>query len=376
MEVLEVRETPSLTPVAANAGYPYTSIVKLIMTFPDNKVYVGSGAMVDGFHVLTAGHVTYSSADGGWAKSIKVIPEMSGNNQPYGYAWMTYERTYNSFINYDAAHNHSTATNIRDIGLLTLDRNIGNQTGWMSYGYDNNDGRFAAGRIFNTAGYPAAGGYDGQYMYRTSGGIAGLSSDKQAIQYYQSSITTYGGQSGSPVWEYIASTNSRTILGVHVAGSGTASSLNFATRITQAIFNDLQQWRMSDPAPRAQGVRVLGLGGILQLGTLSRILGSQGADGAAMTATYTGSDGAAQVGWVHTTGGTETVTVTGDQPTKPAAGKDEGKPTNRLDLTGWTKGDDAEWQHIKSRTGTVAGDEDRLVLSLADALPTNGAYVG
>jgi hypothetical protein len=301
---------------------------------------------------------------------------MSGNNQPYGYAWMTYERTYNSFINYDKTHNHSTATNIRDIGLLTLDRNIGNQTGWMSYGYDNSDGRFAAGRIFNTAGYPAAGGYDGQYMYRTSGGIAGLSSDKQAIQYYQSSITTYGGQSGSPVWEYIASTNSRTILGVHVAGSGTASSLNFATRITQAIFNDLQQWRMSDTAPRAQAVRVSALGGILDLSTLTRILGSQSADTATMTATYAGGDGAALVGWVHTTGGTETVTVTGDQPTKPLAGKDEGKATNRLDVTGRAKGDDAEWHHLKSRTGTVAGDEDRLVLSLSDALPTNGAYVG
>src|SRR5690348_14609244 len=76
LEVLEARDTPSLTPVSASAGYPFTSIAKLYITFPDNKVFVGTGAMVDSFHVLTAGHNTYSWADGGWARSVKVVPQM------------------------------------------------------------------------------------------------------------------------------------------------------------------------------------------------------------------------------------------------------------------------------------------------------------
>ncbi len=249
VEALESRDTPSLTAIAAGAGYPYTSIVRLTITFPDNKVFVGSGAMVDAFHVLTAGHNTYSSGDGGWAKSIKVTPELNGTYQPYGSAWMTYERTYTSFTSYDQAHPGHTSTNDRDIGLLTLDRKIGNNTGWMSFGYDNNDGHFASGHVMNTAGYPVTNGYAGSKMYFSSGGINGLSSDKQAITYYQSSITTYGGQSGSPVWDYNASTGSRVIYGVHVSGSGTADSLNFATRITQSIFTDLQNWRQSDAAP-------------------------------------------------------------------------------------------------------------------------------
>src|SRR5262245_55795438 len=74
LEALEARDTPSLTPVGASAGYLWTSIVKLEITFPDSRVVVGSGALVDRFHVLTAGHNTYSSADGGWARSIKVTP--------------------------------------------------------------------------------------------------------------------------------------------------------------------------------------------------------------------------------------------------------------------------------------------------------------
>jgi V8-like Glu-specific endopeptidase len=250
--VLERRENPSLSPVSASAGFPYTSIVKLYMTFPDNHHFVGSGAMIDSFHVLTAGHCTYSASDGGWASQIQVVPEMNGSYRPFGVAYMTYERTYNSFINYDKAHPGSTSTGINDIGLLTLDRTIGSRTGYMSFGYDNNNSRFAAGRIFNTAGYPAAGGYDGSKMYLSSGGVAGLSSDGLALKYYQSSITTYGGQSGSPVWEYVSSTGARTILAVHVAGTGTSTSLNYGTRITQSIFNDLQNWRNSDVVPSSR----------------------------------------------------------------------------------------------------------------------------
>src|SRR4051794_24641104 len=66
LESLEAREVPSLTPLAANAGYPYTAIVELKATFSDHKTFVGTGVMVDRFHVLTAGHMVYSYQDGGF----------------------------------------------------------------------------------------------------------------------------------------------------------------------------------------------------------------------------------------------------------------------------------------------------------------------
>src|SRR5262249_41081092 len=163
------------------------------------KTFWGSGAIVDNFHVLTAGHCIYSAADGGFAKSIRVVPELNGSYQPYGYANMVYERTYTSFMNYDRGHPGTTATNINDIGLLTLDRNIGRSTGWIGYGFDDNNARFAAGRIFNTAGYPGSHGYDGYHMYYSGGAIAGLSGDGLSFQFYESQITAWPGQSGSPV---------------------------------------------------------------------------------------------------------------------------------------------------------------------------------
>ena len=255
LEPMEGRTLLSLSPVAPNAGYPFTAIVELQETFPDHKTYVGSGVMVDSFHVLTAGHVVYSAADGGFASSILAIPELSGSQQPFGSASMTYERTFPAFVNYSQSHpGGTTVPGDYDIGLITLNRNIGSLTGSMSYGYDNNNADFAPGTIYNTAGYPAAGGYDGHHMEFSSGAIAGLSSDGSALQYYQSSITTYGGQSGSPVWRYTPSTNSRVVYGVHVGGSGAANSLNFATRITQPIFNALQSWQAADRNPGTRAV--------------------------------------------------------------------------------------------------------------------------
>jgi V8-like Glu-specific endopeptidase len=251
---LEGRALLSLSGVAPNAGFPYTAIVELQATFPDHKSYVGTGVMVDSFHVLTAGHMIYSYADGGFANSVLAIPDLYGNSEPFGTASATYERTFTVFVNYNRTHPGQTAPGDDDIGMLTLNRTIGNATGWMSYGYDNNNADFARGTIYNTAGYPAAGGYDGRHMEFSSGAIAGLSPDGSALDYYQSSITTYGGQSGSPVWRYTPATNSRVVYGIHVGGSGAANSLNFATRITQPIFNALQQWRASDPTPRTSSV--------------------------------------------------------------------------------------------------------------------------
>ena len=141
-EGLESRKVFSLSPVGANAPYPLTAIVKLEMTYPDGREFVGSGVMVDSFHVLTAGHVVYDYAEGGWASQILVIPELNGSSEPFGTARMTYERTYDTWMSYSQAHPGSTSTNALDIGLITLDKTIGNETGWMAYGYNSDDGDF------------------------------------------------------------------------------------------------------------------------------------------------------------------------------------------------------------------------------------------
>jgi V8-like Glu-specific endopeptidase len=249
MEILEGRDACSISPISPTAGYPFTSIVELQATFPDHRTFVGSGVMIDRFHVLTAGHVVYAYAEGGFASQIRVTPELSGNAAPFGVAYMTYERTYTPFMNYNRAHPGSTAAGDYDVALITLDRTIGDRTGWMGFGYDNNNADFAPGAILNTAGYPAIGGYDGRHLEFSYGPVAGLTPDGSAITYRQSAITTFGGQSGSPVWRYTPATGASIVYGVHVGGNGTAGSVNFATRITPSIYADLQAWRAADRTP-------------------------------------------------------------------------------------------------------------------------------
>jgi V8-like Glu-specific endopeptidase len=249
VEPLEAREVLSLSPVSAYAGFPFTAIVQLQATFPDRTGSTGTGVMVDRFHVLTAGHMVYSYAHGGWASQIEAIPELYGNYEPFGHAYSSYERTYNAFINYNRSHPDSTQSGDYDIALVTLRSTIGDRTSWMSYGYDNNNADFGAGAILNTAGYPGTGGYDGRHMEFSAGPIAGLSSDRLAIDYWQSSITTFRGQSGSPIWRYTRSNNSNVVYGVVDGGGGAPNTQGFGCRITQSIFNDLQSWRNADRAP-------------------------------------------------------------------------------------------------------------------------------
>jgi V8-like Glu-specific endopeptidase len=251
LEPLEGRALMTLTPIAPGSGFPYSTVVELQITFPDNQHFVGSGVMVGPNDVLTAGHVVYSYADGGFATSILATPELNGKSAPFGSAYMTRETTYNTWIAYSKAHPGLTAPGDMDIALFSLNKNIGNNSGWMSYGYNNNNSTFASGTILNTAGFPAAGGYNGLQEEFSAGAIAGLSSDGSAIEYYQSQITTFGGQSGSPVWAYYPSTGQRIVYGIHVGGSGTPTSENFATRITQGIFNDIGSWIKAD-GPAAQ----------------------------------------------------------------------------------------------------------------------------
>jgi V8-like Glu-specific endopeptidase len=257
VETLEGRLLLALSAVPRDPPYPYSAVVELRATYPTGKVFVGSGVLIDRFHVLTAGHVLYNAQAGGYATMIQATPALDGNHAPHGSAWMTRGRTYSTWLQYSRTHPGGTGPGAYDIALLTLNQTIGDRTGAMAYGYNNNAAFFRRGTIMATAGYPAAGGYDGLRMKYSAGPITGLSRDGSLIQYRQWAITTFAGSSGSPVYRYININRSGlkpVVYGVVAGGSGLANSLNIATRITQRIFNDLGRWRGLDAVPPIQTV--------------------------------------------------------------------------------------------------------------------------
>lgn len=132
--------------VRATTRYPWRTIVKLFITAADGTKWIGSGAIIGPSHVLTAGHCIYIHAHGGWVRRVEVIPGMDASRRPYGRAWATNLRTYTGWIRYRQKEH--------DWALLTLDRKIGNRTGWMGRRTAHPSDAMYRGTL-NTAGYPA-----------------------------------------------------------------------------------------------------------------------------------------------------------------------------------------------------------------------------
>ncbi|KKM85512.1 hypothetical protein LCGC14_1288300 [marine sediment metagenome] len=219
-----VRRTPT-------TGYPWRTVVKLYITAADTSTWIGSGAIVDDYHVLTAGHCIYLPSNGGWATSIRVVPAMDNLDEPYGEAWNIQLRSYTGWTVSNSPQH--------DWGLITLDRNIGSYTGWM--------GRITAGsgnaiytQTMNVAGYPSDldGGVN-MYWDSDTGDGATLNN-----HYYWAD--TAEGMSGGPVWRYAS--GSRYIMTVHAYGRGGTDS-NYGTRMNQAKYDDLFTWFGLEPTP-------------------------------------------------------------------------------------------------------------------------------
>jgi V8-like Glu-specific endopeptidase len=247
VEQLDLRLVPSVAPIIPVRGSPSMGVVELIATFPDGGSAAGSGALIDSCHVLTAAHLIYSAQDGGYATSITTLAAANGGSSPFGAAFGTYERVDASWLGFSRAHPGATSPNVEDIGLVTLNRAVGNFTGWFGIGYGNSSA-FYKGATFQTAGYPAVPGLSGPEMYAGSGQALGVASTG-GIAFSQSSLAALPGQSGSPLWQTSAR-GAAVIYGVVTGADGyLPSSDAYAARITPAVYNELRSWERADKVP-------------------------------------------------------------------------------------------------------------------------------
>jgi V8-like Glu-specific endopeptidase len=225
--------------ISPTTSYPWRTVAKLIMSFPDGEMGGCSGAIIGcpnghGYHALTAGHCVYSHDHGGWATSVKAIPGLDGAYMPYNYAWATQLRSYAGWtVNGETEH---------DWALVTLDRNVGDFTGWMGRRTCNPPGGCPeyTGTL-KTAGYPADKG--GEAMWFDSD--TGHSVNEYNHWYY---MDTAGGQSGSPVWLYETSSDSRHILTIHTSGID-STGCNHGTRLDQDKYDRIVAWCDLDSSP-------------------------------------------------------------------------------------------------------------------------------
>ncbi|HMO25943.1 MAG TPA: trypsin-like serine protease, partial [Tepidisphaeraceae bacterium] len=194
-----------------------------------------SGAMIGPYHFLTAGHCVHSGGPGGaWFTDVQVSLAQNGSERFYGTANATWMRTYTAWTN--------SSDWSWDWALITLDRNIGNFTGWMGREWNGTTAHYN-GTTVNTAGYPGDKPF-GTMWYAT--GPIGTSTSTHF--FYNGTMDTAGGQSGSPVWRFDGT--NRYILGVHAYGDG-GNGWNEAVRLTSGKNTDLNNWITEDNGVRA-----------------------------------------------------------------------------------------------------------------------------
>ena len=215
--------------VTSTSSYPWRTICKLFITAQDNTQFIGSGFIVDEFHILTCGHCIYIHENGGWVSEVEVIPGMDGSFTPYGVAYATDYRTYTGWTESEMVEH--------DWALVTLDRNIGSYTGWMGRMTEGSSSSIYTG-ILNIAGYPVDldNGYS---MYFDSDD--GEAADEYNHWFW---MDTAPGQSGSPVWIYEG--DNRYVISINTYEYENGAYANMGTRINNEKYNRLNTWLSED----------------------------------------------------------------------------------------------------------------------------------
>jgi glutamyl endopeptidase len=208
--------------IADTTKLPWRMICALRIRFANGRSYVGTGWFIGPRTVMTAGHCVFVHDEGGWPREIEVIPGLNGTTRPFGSAIGKRFRAPSGWIkNPDSDF---------DYGAIILDQDAGQKVGYFGYAVLNNT-QLKTGDA-NISGYPAdRDGATKQYFHART--IINATTTRLVYD-----IDTFGGQSGSAI--YLNTGGQRVAVGIHTTGS---SRSNSGTRITNAVFKNMTNWR-------------------------------------------------------------------------------------------------------------------------------------
>jgi V8-like Glu-specific endopeptidase len=207
-------------------SFPFSCICHLLIKGPNNLWYGGTGWLVDDQTVITAGHNVFMHKEGGFAKEINVYPGRNGNVITHRFQAARWDAT-NEW--------KSQASEVGDYGFIRLNRRT---TGLGYFGFGvllENEWD----KCLHVVGYPGEikGKKLEDEMIGTMWGHGRLAKKVTSrVIYYDTD--TERGQSGSPV--FFMSQGLPVAVGIHNYGNYSGNS---ATRITKAVFDQIQRWR-------------------------------------------------------------------------------------------------------------------------------------
>ncbi|MCB1060003.1 MAG: trypsin-like serine protease [Calditrichaeota bacterium] len=218
--------------------WPWKAHCKLIMSSSIGTTH-GSGILIDGQYVLTAGHVVYNTDIDEWVNMIEVIPGYDEGYRPYGTAFSS---GYLAWTGWTVAHDWNW-----DMAVIKLNRPVGAITGWYPYSY-NTDNNWYFTNTFHSVGYPCPSPFNGIRMnYRY-----GPFDSANANILYELDTTAYGCMSGGGVYyRNFTIPATRTVHAVASHGYGGYGGFNRITATKSAgigsyVFNNgWPEWELA-----------------------------------------------------------------------------------------------------------------------------------
>lgn len=187
--------------------------------------------------VATAGHCVHSGGSGGsWYTGLTIWPGRDGASTPYGSCGVT---RLHSVVGWTVSGNEAY-----DYGAIRLNCTIGYTVGWFGYWWQ---AASLAGTSTLINGYPGDKAFGTQWR---GDSVARTVTVSQTSQIFYPN-DTIGGMSGSPVYQFRSAGSpfctGYCSMGIHAYGfphnGYPHTTYNHGTRITQARFTNLQNWR-------------------------------------------------------------------------------------------------------------------------------------
>lgn len=206
------------------AAYPNAAIGRIDFR-QAGRSYWCTGTLIDADTVLTAGHCVHDGLTGasGWSSQVKFTPGAESNQAPFGSCRSQELLTVPGW--------YEDGSEYQDLGLIQLDCSIGDTVGW--FGYRTAPGAQGLANVpVHIRGYPGDKVWSSLWTMRDRVRVS-----QSLMAFY--AADTYGGQSGSPVFNFRQCNGVRgpCVLAVHAYGThpgGPHAGLNHGPRLDEA----------------------------------------------------------------------------------------------------------------------------------------------
>jgi V8-like Glu-specific endopeptidase len=195
----------------------------------------GTGWLAGPRTIITAGHCVFDRQTLlGFALSVVATPGRNEGTFPFRQINSIGVKTLQQWID--------TSDVEFDIGAITLEEPIGNETGFFAAAARPADQLRT--RLANVSGYPLSPG-GGIQQFHSRNRINALTARRL---FYE--VDTSEGQSGAPVWILDVDAGEPIVVGVHTYNNDRTppafQPANSATLITPAILDQIRQWVAED----------------------------------------------------------------------------------------------------------------------------------